>query len=87
MASHTRNPGASCTGASAVVNPGDTVTIATVTLGTLISTLYPTNNAPTPPTLATWVYPGVLQLQYGDFSLVTMRFEARAYLPTTIRVS
>lgn len=71
--------------AQQVVNPGDTVVAATVTLATLVSTLYPTNTAPTPPANYTWAYPGVLQGVYGDQSMVTLRFEARAFVPTVIR--
>ena len=66
---------------------GETVTIATVTLGALLSSLFVTNTAPSAPTLATWVFPGLLQLQYGDLSLVSIRFEARAYVPSVIKVT
>lgn len=66
---------------------GETVTIATVTLGSLLSSLFVTNTAPSAPTLATWVFPGVLQAVYGDYSLITIRFESRQYAPSQIRVT
>ena len=66
------------------VNPGDS-TLLTATLAATLSALYVTNTAPSPPTTATWVFPGTLQVVYGDWSMITIRFEALQYAPSVIR--